>query len=128
MILYLFFTSLLIPVNLWAAIQPHLHTAVSMRLLHSVSVLVLLPLLRSLCRDRRVVQPFLALLLTIFLLVMAVVNLQIAAQGMGVEFGWLDHLLLAVASLSVEGYYLLEARASVPFQLFPASNKESLVR
>ena len=44
MIAYLLLTSLLIPVNIWAAITPHLHSVVSMRILHGVSVLVLLPL------------------------------------------------------------------------------------
>jgi hypothetical protein len=33
MISYLFVASLLIPVNLWAAITPHLHSDLSMRIL-----------------------------------------------------------------------------------------------
>ena len=122
MILYLLLTSLLIPVNIWAAITPHLHSAASMRILHGVSVLVLLPLLLSLWRDRRVIQPVSALVLAIFLLVMVVVNVTIAVQGMGVEFGWIDHLLLALAALSVEGYYLLEERAIAPFEGRQASD------
>ena len=122
MIIYLLLTSLLIPVNIWAAITPHLHTALTMRILHGVSVLVLLPLLLSLWRDRRVIQPVSALVLAIFLLVMVVVNVTIAMQGMGVEFGWIDHLLLALAALSVEAYYLLEERATVPFEGCPASD------
>ena len=122
MILYLLFTSLLIPVNIWAAINAHTHTDLSMRILHSVSVLVLLPLLVSLWCDRRVIQPVVALLLAIFLLVMVVVNVTIAVQGMGVEFGWIDHLFLALAALSVEAYYLLEERATAPFEGLPASD------
>lgn len=114
MIVYLLLTSLLIPVNIWAAITPHLHTAFTMRLLHGASVLLLLPLLVSLWRDRRVIQPVPALVVTIFLVVMVVVNATIAVQGMGVEFGWIDHLLLALAALSVEGYYLLEPEATAP--------------
>ena len=112
MIAYLLLTSLLIPVNIWAAITPHLHSVVSMRILHGVSVLVLLPLLLSLWRDRRVIQPLPAMVLAVFLTVMVVVNVSIAAQGMGVEFGWIDHLFLALAALSVEAYYLLEEKAS----------------
>ena len=122
MILYLLFTSLLIPVNIWAAINAHTHTDLSMRILHSVSVLVLLPLLVSLWCDRCVIQPVVALLLAIFLLVMVVVNVTIAVQGMGVEFGWIDHFFLALAALSVEAYYLLEERATSPFEGLPASD------
>ena len=122
MIFYLLFTSLLIPVNIWAAINAHTHTDLSMRILHSVSVLVLLPLLVSLWCDRRVIQPVVALLLAIFLLVMVVVNVTIAVQGMGVEFGWIDHLFLASAALSVEAYYLLEERATSPFEGLPVSD------
>ena len=48
MIAYLVFCSLLIPANLWAAITPHLHSDLSMRVLHGVSTLALLPLLWSL--------------------------------------------------------------------------------
>ena len=116
MILYLLLSSLMIPVNIWAAITPHLHSALSMRILHGVSVLVLLPLLISLGRDWKVIQPVPALVLTIFLIVMVVVNIQIAIQGMGVEFGWIDHLFLALGALSVEGYYFLEAKATPPFE------------
>ena len=121
MIFYLLFTSLLIPVNIWAAINAHTHTDLSMRILHSVSVLVLLPLLVSLWCDRRVIQPVVALLLAIFLSVM-VVNFTIAVQGMGVEFGWIYHLFLALAAASVEAYYLLEERATAPFEGLPASD------
>ena len=45
MLAYLIAVSLLIPANLWAAITPHLHSEVSMRILHGVSTLALLPLL-----------------------------------------------------------------------------------
>ena len=34
MISFLVFCSLLIPVNLWAAITPHMHSDVSMRIMH----------------------------------------------------------------------------------------------
>ena len=45
MLAYLIAVSLLIPANLWAAITPHLHSEVSMRILHGLSTLALLPLL-----------------------------------------------------------------------------------
>ena len=48
MLAYLIATSLLIPANLWAAITPHLHSEVSMRILHGLSTLALLPL--NVCR------------------------------------------------------------------------------
>jgi len=116
MISYLFVASLLIPVNLWAAITPHLHSDLSMRILHAASVLVLLPLLRSLWLDRRQTLPALSVLLAVFLLVMATVNSWIAFMGMGVDYGWIDHLFLALGALSVEAYYFLEPQASNPLQ------------
>ena len=45
MIIYLILCSLLIPVNIWAAITPHLLSDLSMRILHGLSTVVLLPLL-----------------------------------------------------------------------------------
>ena len=114
MILYLLLTSLLIPVNLWASITPHVHSELSMRALHAVSVVLLLPLLISLWSDRSSIRSVPAVVLAIFLCVMVRVNVQIAAQGMGVEFGWIDHLFLALAALSVEAYYLLEPNATTP--------------
>lgn len=116
MIGYLLLASLLIPVNIWAAITPHLHSEMSMRVLHALSVLVLLPLLRSLWLDRRRPQAPLRVLLAVFLTVMVTVNSWIAVIGMGVEFGWIDHLFLAIGALSVEAYYLLEPLASDPLQ------------
>lgn len=116
MIAYLALTSLLIPVNIWASITPHLHTALTMRLLHGVSTLALLPLLLSLWKDRRLIQPVPGLVLAIFLGVMVVVNANIALQGMGIYLGWVDHLLLALGALSVEAYYLLEEHASPPLE------------
>ena len=47
MIPFLVFCSLLIPVNLWAAITTHNHNEMSMRILHGVCTMVLLPLVRS---------------------------------------------------------------------------------
>ena len=38
MIPFLVFCSLLIPVNLWAAITPHMHSDVSMRILHTAAL------------------------------------------------------------------------------------------
>ena len=115
MIPYLLLTSLLIPVNIWAAITPHLHSDISMRILHAVSVLVLLPLLNSLWRDRQKISKVPAIILAVFTTILAVVNIQISAQGMGVQYGWVGHLMLAVAAFSVEIYFLAEEQASTPF-------------
>ena len=111
MISYLVLCSLLIPVNLWAAITPHLHSDVSMRILHGASTLLLLPLLITLWNDRRQLQAIPAIVLAVFAIVMVVVNSWITAMGMGVEFGWLDHVLLAAAELSVVAFFLLEPQA-----------------
>ena len=111
MISYLILCSLLIPVNLWAAITPHLHSDVSMRILHGASTLLLLPLLITLWNDRRQLQAIPTIVLGIFAIVMVVVNSWITAMGMGVEFGWLDHVLLAAAELSVVAFFLLEPQA-----------------
>ena len=108
MIPFLVFCSLLIPVNLWAAITPHMHSDTSMRILHGVCTVVLLPLLWTLWDQRRLLRPLPALVLAIFATVMVVVNSWITAMGMGVEFGWLDHVLLAVSELSVVAFFLLE--------------------
>ena len=87
-----------------------------MRCLHGVSTLVLIPLLIRLWQQRQLNQALPAALLGIFLVVMIIVNTKITAMGMGVSFGWLDHLLLALASMSVLSYFLLEptAPASTP--------------
>ena len=108
MISYLVLCSLLIPVNLWAAITPHLHSDVSMRILHGASTLLLLPLLITLWNDRRQLQAIPAIVLAVFAIVMVVVNSWITAMGMGVQFGWLDHLLLVLAQISVLLFFLLE--------------------
>ena len=107
MIAYLILISLLVPANLWASITPHLHTDLSMRLLHGVSTLVLLPPLVSMWRQRRQIQRLPALLLASFAVVLVVVNSKITAMGMGVEYGWVDHLFLAIACLAVLSFYLL---------------------
>ena len=88
MIAYLVLCSLLIPVNAWAAITPHMHSDLSMRILHGTSTLVLLPLLWALWQQRRNLQGFAAILLAVFAVVMLVVNSWITAMGMGVDFGW----------------------------------------
>ena len=112
MISYLVLCSLLIPVNLWAAITPHLHSDVSMRILHGASTLMLLPLLITLWNDRRQLQVIPAIVMAVFAIVMVVLNSWITAMGMGVEFGWLDHVLLAVAEVSVVAFFLLEPQTN----------------
>ena len=107
MIAYLILISLLVPANLWASITPHLHTDLSMRLLHGVSTVVLLPPLVSMWRQRRQIQRLPALLLASFAVVLVVVNSKITAMGMGVEYGWVDHLFLAIACLAVLSFYLI---------------------
>ncbi|MAN19376.1 putative conserved membrane protein [Synechococcus sp. A18-25c] len=107
MIPYLIVVSLLVPANLWAAITPHLHSDLSMRLLHGISTAVLLPPLWSLWRQRQRVQKLPAVLLASFAVVLVVVNCQITVKGMGVQYGWVDHLFLAMACVAVLGFYLL---------------------
>lgn len=106
MIYYLIFCSLLIPVNLWAAITPHLHSDLSMQILHATSTLILLPLLVSLWTQRKRLNHFISFILSTFLSVMVVINTWIAFMGMGVRNGWIDHLFLALAAMSVEVYFL----------------------
>ena len=48
MIAYLILCTLLITANGWAAITPHLHSDLSMRILHGRSTVALLPLLWNL--------------------------------------------------------------------------------
>ncbi len=112
MIVYLIICSLMIPVNLWAAITPHLHSDLSMRVLHGVSTLILIPLLIRLWQQRQLNQTMPSLILGIFLILMITVNVKITVIGMGVAFGWLDHLLLTLASVSVVSYFLLEPSAT----------------
>lgn len=108
MILYLVFCSLLIPANAWAAITPHLHSDFSMRVLHGLSTAALLPLLGALWSDRSQLMRLPALVLMVFSVMMVLVNSWITVMGMGVQFGWLDHLLLVVAQISVLLFFLLE--------------------
>ena len=107
MIAFLVFCSLLIPVNIWAAITPHMHSEISMRILHGLCTVVLIPLLWAMWNQRRLLQPLLTLLLAIFAVVMVVVNSWITVMGMGVELGWLDHLLLALSELALTVFFLM---------------------
>ena len=52
-------------------------------------------------------RPLPALLLAIFATVMVVVNRWITAMGMGVEFGWLDHLFLALSEVALTVFFLM---------------------
>ncbi len=112
MIYYLVFCSLLIPVNLWAAITPHLHSDLSMQVLHATSTLILLPLLTSLWIQRKHLNHFTSFILSIFLCVMVVINTWIAFMGMGVRNGWIDHIFLALAAISVEAFFLFTPTAA----------------
>ena len=107
MIPFLVFCSFLIPINAWAAVTPHLHSDLSMRLLHGVCTLVLFPLLWSLWLRRDDLSRWPALILALFAVVMVVVNSWIAGMGMGVEFGWLDHVMLACIEVALIAYFLL---------------------
>mgnify|MGYP005707989121 CR=1 FL=1 len=107
MIAYLLVCSLLIPANAWAAITPHLHSDLSMRVLHGLSTMVLLPLLLALWNDRRDLKLLPALVLAVFTIVMVLVNSWITAMGMGVEFGWLDHLFLALSEVALTVFFLM---------------------
>lgn len=120
MALYLLIAALFIPLNLWAAITPHLHSDLSMRGLHGATVLLLLPGLVDLLSDlmgtrvapRRVAQ----LVLSIFLITLAVINSWVVVAGMGVEMGWLNHLLLCLALVALIAFYLLRPQESSVWQ------------
>ena len=101
MIVYLLLCSLLVPFNLWATVSPHLHSEWAMRLLHGSSALLLVPLLIALWNGRRKQHLFAAIVLAIFAAMLIAVNSFITVAGMGVRHGWLDHVLLAVAEVSV---------------------------
>ena len=107
MIAYLIVCTLLITANGWAAITPHLHSDLSMRILHGLSTLALLPLLWNLWSDRRQLQVFLSIVLAVFTVMLVLVNSWIAIHGMGVDYGWLDHVLLALAFMAVVVFFLL---------------------
>ena len=107
MIAYLILCTLLITANGWAAITPHLHSDLSMRILHGLSTLALLPLLWNLWSDRRQLQVFLSIVLAVFTVMLVLVNSWIAIHGMGVDYGWLDHVLLALAFIAVVVFFLL---------------------
>ena len=111
MIAYLVFCSLLIPANLWAAITPHLHSDLSMRVLHGMSTLALLPLLLSMWQGRQLQSLLPSVVLGVFGVMLVLVNSWITAMGMGVDFGWLDHVLLALAYGSVLVFFLLKPEA-----------------
>ena len=107
MIGYLFLCAFMVPVNMWAALTPHLNSETSMRLVHLVSTLVLIPVLITLWKSRLSIVRALAVLYAIFMVVMVVVNAWIAVMGMGVEKGWLDHIFLAIAASSVIFFYFV---------------------
>ncbi|QNG27114.1 hypothetical protein [Synechococcus sp. HK01-R] len=113
MIAYLLLCAFMVPVNLWAAMTPHFHTETSMRILHAVSTVVLVPVLLVLWQSRRVVLKALAVVFAVFMVVMVIVNTWITVMGMGVEMGWLDHIFLAVAAASVISFYLIVPDSSV---------------
>jgi len=112
MIAYLLLCAFMVPVNLWAAMTPHLHSETSMRILHAVSTVVLIPVLIALWQSRRVIIKALAAVYAVFMVVMVVVNTWITVMGMGVEMGWLDHIFLAIAAASVIPFYLILPEAS----------------
>jgi hypothetical protein len=114
--IFLLIAALFIPLNLWAAITPHLHSDLSMRLLHGSSLLLLLPalvdLLRTLMGVGNRLRGLLSMVLAVFLLTLTVVNLQIVYSGMGVEMGWLAHIFLSLAMTAVITFYLLRPEES----------------
>ena len=108
MIIYLVICSLLIPLNLWAAITPHLHTDLLMRILHSFSTLILLPLMTRVWMHRQKLSKYPVILLEIYSIHLILVNGWITIKGVGVGISWLDHLMLAIAELTVPIFFLLE--------------------
>jgi len=111
MIAYLVFCSLMIPANLWAAITPHLHSDLSMRVLHGMSTLALLPLLLSLWQGRQLQSLLPSVVLGVFGVMLVLVNSGITSMGMGADFGWLDHVMLALAFMAVVVFFLLKPEA-----------------
>ena len=111
MIAYLILCTLLITANGWAAITPHLHSDLSMRILHGLSTLALLPLLWNLWSDRRLLQVVLSIVLSAFTVMLVLVNSWIAINGMGVDYGWLDHVMLTLAFMAVVVFFLLKPEA-----------------
>jgi hypothetical protein len=120
MAIYLLIAALFIPLNLWAAITPHLHSDLSMRVLHGVSVLLLLPglvdLLSDLISTRMAPRRLAQLVLAIFLITLALTNSWIVVAGMGVEMGWLNHLFLCLALVALIAFYLLRPKESSVWQ------------
>jgi hypothetical protein len=112
MIAYLILCTLLITANGWAAITPHLHSDLSMRILHGLSTLALLPLLWDLWIDRHLLQVVLSIVLSVFTVMLVLVNSWIAINGMGVDYGWLDHVMLALAFMAVVVFFLLKPEAA----------------
>jgi hypothetical protein len=120
MAIYLLIAALFIPLNLWAAITPHLHSDLSMRVLHGVSVLLLLPglvdLLSDLISTRMAPRRLAQLVLAIFLITLVLTNSWIVVAGMGVEMGWLNHLFLCLALVALIAFYLLRPKESSVWQ------------
>lgn len=108
--LYLLLTVLLVPLNLWSAVAPHLHVGISLPLLQALTALTLLPGLIDLISDARRPapgekrQPL--LLLTALSLPLILTNLSGALQGASLEHGWIQHLLSALALASLPIFYL----------------------
>ena len=94
------------PARLEQELLFHSNANTSLWIEDNSGTLVLLPLLWTLWTQRRLLWPLPALLLAIFTTVMVVVNSWITAMGMGVEFGWLDHLLLALSEVALTVFFL----------------------
>jgi len=100
--------AVLVPINIWTAIVPHLHDFTAMRLLHLVSSAVFALALGLLANNCPITKNKCAPLVKVvgvtyglFLLIMIIVNVNIARTGMGVDYGWLDHYFLAFGSLAI---------------------------
>ncbi|MEB3331366.1 MAG: hypothetical protein VKI83_02585 [Synechococcaceae cyanobacterium] len=109
MLIYLLLITLLVPLNLWSAVAPHLLTAQMLPLLQLLTALVLLPGLLDLLGDvRRAPRwqrtpPLLLLALTATLIP---ASLQSSLHGTSLESGWIQHLLASLALLSLAIFYL----------------------
>ena len=88
-----------------------MHSDLSMRVLHGLSTLVLLPLLWGLWTQRRHLNTLSTIVLAVFALMLVIVNSWITVKGMPVDFGWLDHWLLALAKISVLTFFLVAPAA-----------------
>ena len=103
---YLLLTTLLIPLNLWSAVAPHLLGGSSLPLLQLLTALLLLPGLIDLLWDARRQRDLPLLLLLALTATLIPSTLWSALHGSSLESGWIQQLLAALALLALPAFYL----------------------